>query len=166
MSIRDRLASIARMTGRGLAVLGLLPVAAAPARAQGPVLPTKLAPEYAVTSPLVRAVPQAVVAVPQAVKTVSQAVVAVPQAVVAAPQVYPSGQFATPQTAAPCACYFPQGYCPFPSGNCVQTAPVYPSIQWPVGSSQFVSPQSASRGFAPESGLGTRARFTPTMIGD
>ncbi len=49
-------------------------------------------------------------------------------------QAAPTYPYATPQTSRPCTCYFPQGYCPFPRGNCVA---VRPTPQSPFGSSQF-----------------------------
>lgn len=92
--------------------LGLLSAIASPARAQG-VPPSKATP---------------------------QATYAAPQTAVATPQYAAGGTYASPQVAnRPCACYFPQGFCAFPRGNCVAVRPSsqWPSPQWPSGTSQF-----------------------------
>ncbi len=127
--------------------LGLLAVLSAPARAQG-ITPGK--------------------ATPQAVTPAPQSAYAAPQARYGTPQSFASGQYASPQASSPCACYYPQGFCPFPSGNCwtfpqgnCGTFPqgnciaVRPSSQWwPTGSSQL--------GFSQETNLG----FPAGVIGD
>ncbi|MHB1561351.1 MAG: hypothetical protein ACYC61_28220 [Isosphaeraceae bacterium] len=111
--------------------LGLLSV---PARAQG-IAPGK-------------ATPQATTPAPQASHAVPQAAYPAPQASHGTPQSFASGQYASSQALSPCACYYPQGFCPFPSGNCA-TFPrgnciaVRPSPQsWPTGSAQTGSPQA------------------------
>ncbi|MDG3005775.1 hypothetical protein [Paludisphaera mucosa] len=95
-----------------LAVAGL--ALAASARAQG-FSPTKPSP-------------QAVYGVPQQAPTVLyQGAPFTPQPIAITPLPPPTPVLSPPllgspqasaQGPAPCACYYPQGYCPFPSGNC------------------------------------------------
>lgn len=119
-------------------VLGLL---SAPARAQG--LASGKAALRAITP-----APQVRHAAPQAAYPAQQTGHGTPQS-------FASGQYASPQALSPCACYYPQGFCPFPSGNCA-TFPrgnciaVRPSSQsWPTGSAQTGSPQAIDVYLAP-----------------
>jgi hypothetical protein len=73
-------------------------------------------------------------------KATPQSVSPAPQATYAAPQTYGGGTYASPQANRPCTCYFPQGYCPFPRGNCVA---VRPSPQQHFGSPQLDLSQPA-----------------------
>jgi hypothetical protein len=112
-----------------LAVAVLLAVSAA--RAQG-VSPAKSSP-------------QAVHGAPQAPAVLYQGRPFTPQLIAVTPlppptPIVPTPVVATPQASAQgpaaCACYYPQGYCPFPQGNCA-----FPQGFCPMPQGNCVVPQ-------------------------
>ncbi|OJW12913.1 MAG: hypothetical protein BGO49_20440 [Planctomycetales bacterium 71-10] len=139
MSRRPRLV---RYVGLAVLALGL----SASARAQG-VVASKATPQAVYGAPQTYAAPQAPAPTP-----LYQGLPFTPQPI-QAPRPVLTPASASPQASAqgpaPCACYYPQGFCPMPQGNCAMpqgncAAPV-PCGPQPTGQAypapQYVSPQ-------------------------
>jgi hypothetical protein len=140
---------------------------AAPQQTVSPMLPLAPSAPLATTAAPIQLYPAPAAPVKTLVPAAPMMIHPAPQAqtTFAAPQAFATGQFASSQSGcAPCACYYPRGFCPFPQGNCAFpqgncSAPCG-NCSGPIPSSQW--PTSSPQGF----GAAASGQVAPVMIGD